>query len=156
MISCCVFKGLREAGGSLSDIANDHQNLSFIFPDNKKNALQGKREAFEVITRFYFLLPATNWNEMISHGDGWENHCAMPAGWSPFCFLSLISNTTPSNWAREQKTTFNFTLNPTTVFRGFSHCKENSRTMPPQAAGDGGLTAMWPWRSHLSGNLSHS
>lgn len=55
-------------GEHFAHVAHSRPYLFFTFEATKK-VLKGKGKACEVITCSYFLLPATNWSEMISHGD---------------------------------------------------------------------------------------
>lgn len=68
-------------------IMKDHPYLSLILSDNKKMLCVWEESLWDDCIFFIFPLPATNWNEMISYGDKWENHCTMPVGWFS-CFSS--------------------------------------------------------------------
>lgn len=56
-----------KAGGPCANII--HLNCRVFSP--AEGGGETWRKAFEVITCFYFLLPTTNRNEMISHHDRW-------------------------------------------------------------------------------------
>lgn len=97
-----------------------------------------------MITCFYFLLPTTTRNEMISQLDRWENHCLMPAGW--FLCSSSHFKHNMQQLSRIQRTTFNFIQNPTVVLC-FRHAGE-SGTAPRSWRGQS-LTSTATWHLHL-------
>lgn len=98
---------------------------------------KAKRKACEVITCVHFPLPSINWNEMISHGDRWENHCSMPAGWFP-CFISHFK--TP-HLVTELGTRDNIQFHSKSHNTLLFFTLQETPGQCPAAAGDEGLTA---------------
>lgn len=118
----------------------------FFCPGKKKNL----KEVLEMITCFYFLLPTTTRNEMISHLDRWENHCLMPAGWFLCSSFHFKHNMQQLSWI--QRTTFNFIQNLTVVLC-FHHAGELG-TAPRRWRGQR-LTSTATWHLHLKSKAKH-
>lgn len=114
-----------KAGGPCGNTIHLFRSVYFS-AKGKKNL----KEVFEMITCFYFLLPTTTRNEMISQLDRWENHCLMPAGWFLCSSSHFEHNMQQLSWI--QRTTFNFIQNPTVVLC-FHHAGE-SGTLAPSLA----------------------
>lgn len=111
-----------KAGGPCVNTIHLFRRACFSAQGKKKNL----KEVFEMITCFYFLLPTTSRNEMISHLDRWENHCLMPAG--RFLCSSSHFKHNMQQLSRMQRTTFNLIHSPTVVL--CAHHAGESGTAP--------------------------